>query len=70
MALLRRLAATQLSLGQLARCHSRTRFQGKPKRPGAPRDRYDSGNYRKVITRGCELAFEVPVDLRKISREL
>ena len=31
-----------------------------------PRDRYDNASFRRAITRGCEVAFDMPDDLRTI----
>ncbi|MBI3863726.1 MAG: site-specific integrase [Planctomycetia bacterium] len=41
----------------------------KKKREKAPRDHYDVGSYRRAIKRGCELAFQIPDELRKISKK-
>jgi integrase len=42
----------------------------KKNRVKSPRDHYDVGSYRRAITRGCELAFEMPAELRKIRRSI
>ena len=39
-----------------------------PARP--PRERYDTGSYRRAISRGCELAFGIPRELRNVNRDL
>ena len=40
----------------------------KSKRAKAPRDRYDVDSYRRAIIRGCEIAFQMPNELRKIPK--
>jgi integrase len=45
-----------------------SQFARRPKRNQrrAPRDRYDVASYRRAIARGCEIAFDMPHELRKI----
>jgi integrase len=45
-----------------------TNRKTKPKR--RPRDRYTKDSYNKAIQRGCEIAFGMPKELRRISKKL
>lgn len=47
---------------------ARRRPKRRPKR--APGDRYTTATYRRAIERACEIAFEIPKELRRISGKL
>lgn len=46
------------------------RDRSNPNAERKPRNRYDSDSYRRAVVRGCELAFEMPDELRNIPRAL
>ena len=47
---------------------SQAALRPKNNRAKAPRDRYDVDSYRRAIIRGCEIAFQMPNELRKIPK--
>ena len=64
-------AASQRRKRTLARttplsCGDRAGPKRKLRRQRAPGDRYSNDTFRRAITRGCELAFGMPDELRKI----
>lgn len=49
---------------------SQTARWPKPNGQRTPRDRYDANTYGRAIVRACELAFEIPDELRRIPADV
>ncbi len=49
---------------------SQTARQPKPDGKRRPRERYDKNGYCRAIVRACEMAFDMPAELRKIPRNI